>query len=160
MIILGIDPGSRRIGYGLIQKDRNMFSFLDAGILSVKKKSDQEIFLEIRNGIHLLIKKFKPELMAIEKLYFAKNRKTGIQVAEARGVILLSAAEKDLAVKEYAPNEVKSNVAGYGFADKNSVAKMVKLILRAPHLDLIDDATDALAVAITAGSDRVDKRTR
>jgi crossover junction endodeoxyribonuclease RuvC len=91
--------------------------------------------------------------MGIERLYFATNQKTAIAVAEARGIILLSAAEAGLPIKEYAPNEVKTGVAGYGLADKKAVLKMVKLTLGMQDLKVIDDASDALAIAIMAASE-------
>jgi crossover junction endodeoxyribonuclease RuvC len=90
--------------------------------------------------------------MGIEKLYFAKNQKTAIAVAQARGVVLLSVGEHGIPVKEYTPNEVKSGITGYGFSDKKAVLKMVRLILGKHDLKIIDDASDALAIAIVAAS--------
>lgn len=151
MIIIGIDPGTTRVGYGLIKKDCGRTSLISAGILKVK--SGEKILFEIKNGLDKIIKKFKPDVMAIEKLYFVKNRKTAIRVAEARGVIILAALEGRLKIKEYNPNEIKSGITGYGFADKKAVLKMVKLILEEPRLNVVDDASDALALAILCASD-------
>lgn len=150
MIILGIDPGTSRIGYGVIKKERGALIFLDAGILKIKTRSGQRALLEIKNGLGALVKKWWPDVLAVEKLYFSKNQKTAMEVAQARGVILLAGLEAGIEIKEYAPNEIKSGVAGYGFADKKAVAKMVNLILRTPRLKIIDDASDALAIAIFA----------
>ena len=149
-IILGIDPGTSRIGYGVIKKERGALIFLDAGILKVKNPNPQRALLEIKKGLESLIKKWRPDMLAVEKLYFSKNQKTAIEVAQARGVIILAGLEAGIEIREYSPNEIKSGVAGYGFADKKAVAKMVNLILRTPRLKIIDDASDALAIAIFA----------
>ena len=153
MTILGIDPGTRRIGYGIIQKDYAELCFVAAGILNIKSPDDIPALAEAKKEIDALIKKYKPDALAIEKLYFAKNQKTALAVAQARGVILLSACEHKLPIKEYAPNEVKLGVAGYGFADKKAILKMVKLILGKPNLKIIDDASDALAIALMGAND-------
>jgi crossover junction endodeoxyribonuclease RuvC len=150
MTILGIDPGTRRIGYGVIKKLPGKLGFVSAGLLKIKGGDDFSALKETRRQIEGIIGKFKPEILAIEKLYFMRNQKTGIQVAQARGVILLSALEKGLKILEYAPNEIKAGITGYGFADKKAVLKMVKLILGKSDLDIVDDASDALAVAILA----------
>ena len=92
-------------------------------------------------------------MLGIEKLFFAKNQKTAMAVAQARGAILLAAEEAGLTIKEYAPNEVKLGIAGYGFADKKAILKMVRLMLKKPDLAVIDDASDALALAIMACND-------
>jgi crossover junction endodeoxyribonuclease RuvC len=148
MIILGIDPGTRRIGYGVVRKEGSDARFIEAGILEIVGTDDISALVETKKGIDALIKKHKPDALAIEKLYFAKNQRTALAVAQARGVILLAASERGVPVREYAPNEVKLGVAGYGFADKRAMLKMVKLILGKPDLKIIDDASDALAIAI------------
>ena len=153
MIILGIDPGTTRIGYGVIKKERATLEFLSAGLLRVGKGKGKTI-QEAKRHMDSLITKWRPDVLAVEKIFFAKNQKTAIGVAQMRGVILLSGTEQALTIAEYAPNEVKSGLTGYGFADKIAIAKMVRLILKRPDLDLIDDATDALAIAIHASSDR------
>jgi len=150
MIILGIDPGTRRIGYGVIENGGRKEKFLDAGILKIKSGDDLGALQETKTQIGRLIKKHRPRILAIEKLYFMKNQKTAMAVAEARGAIILSAAEKGLDIREYSPNEIKAAITGYGLADKKAVLKMVKLILDEPSLKVIDDASDALAVAILA----------
>jgi crossover junction endodeoxyribonuclease RuvC len=148
MTILGIDPGTRRIGYGIVHKENADLRFVAAGILDIESDDDISALAETKKGIDALIKKYKPDAVAIEKLYFAKNQKTALAVAQARGVILLAACEQGVLIKEYAPNEVKLGVAGYGFADKKAMLKMVKLILGKHDLKVIDDASDALAIAI------------
>jgi len=152
MISLGIDPGTRRIGYGIVEKNFADTRFVAAGILRIEGKDDIAALQETKDGIDSLIKKFKPDILAIEKLYFAKNQKTALAVAQARGVILLAAKECGIPIREYAPNEVKSNIAGYGLADKKAILKMVRLILGRRDLKVIDDASDALAIAITGTS--------
>jgi len=151
MIILGIDPGTQRIGYGVIEAERDKVKFIAADILKIKAK-DSAALAETAEGIRALIKKHKPDMFAIEKLFFGKNHKTAMRVAEARGVIVNVALELGMRVEECAPNEVKLGVTGYGFADKKAMFKMVKLILKEPDLDIIDDASDALAIAIFASS--------
>jgi len=150
MIILGIDPGTARVGYGVIKKEGGKVLFLDAGILKIKKQEGQHIFLQIKIGLEQIIKKWRPEILAVEKVYFSKNQKTAMSVAEARGVIILTGLEAGLKVKEFSPNEVKAGITGYGHADKQGVAKMVNLALETPRLKVIDDASDALAIAIFA----------
>ena len=157
MIILGIDPGTARVGYGVIKKDGAKILFLGAGILRVSKSDGRHIFLQIKIGLEKIIKKWKPEIMAIEKVYFSKNQKTAMSVAEARGVAILTGLEDGLAIREYSPNEIKAGLTGYGHADKRGVAKMVNLALGTPKLKVMDDASDALAIAIfAAGALRVD----
>ncbi len=151
MISLGIDPGTRRIGYGIIEKVHADVCFIAAGILEIASSRDTDdiaALQETKRGIDVLIKKYKPDVFAIEKLFFAKNQKTALAVAQARGVILLAAAECGLAVKEFTPNEVKLGISGYGLADKKAMLKMVRLILGQHDLKIIDDASDALAIAI------------
>ncbi|HUZ92684.1 MAG TPA: crossover junction endodeoxyribonuclease RuvC [Candidatus Paceibacterota bacterium] len=152
MIILGVDPGTRRIGYGIIESAGNKAALLDAGILKIESSEDIGALRETKEALGALIKKFKPSILAVEKLYFAKNQKTALAVAQARGVLLLCGAENGLEIREFAPNEVKLGITGYGLADKKAVLKMVRLILGTPRLDVIDDASDALAVAIVAAN--------
>src|SRR5579862_9481767 len=147
MIALGIDPGTRRIGYGIVRKERGETLFIAAGILKIESTEDVPALHETKTGIDALIKKYKPDIFGIEKLFFAKNQKTALAVSQARGVILLAARETGVFIKEYTPNEIKLGVTGYGSADKKAVLKMVQLILKKSDLKVIDDASDALAVA-------------
>ena len=149
MTILGIDPGTARVGYGVVKKEGGKIMLVSAGLLRVKKKGPPAL-QEIGRGIEDLVEKFKPEKIAVEKLYFAKNQKTALSVAEARGVVLLTALKNNLKIYEYSPNEVKSSITGYGLADKKAVLKMVRLIRGEAELKVIDDASDALALAILA----------
>lgn len=155
MITLGIDPGTRRVGYGAVEEKSGELKFLGAGLLKIKSRDDLGALKEIASGLKKLAKKFEPEVLSIERLYFAKNRKTAIAVAQARGAVLLAATELRLKVQEYSPNEVKAAIAGYGHADKKAVLKMVRLILKEPDLDVIDDASDALALAILSTRETV-----
>ena len=150
MLALGIDPGTRRIGYGLVRREGNEFIFIAAGTLKIKSVEDIGALKETKQGIEALIKKYRPIVMGIEKLFFAKNQKTALSVAQARGVILVTAHEYNLPIKEYTPNEMKLGITGYGFADKKAVLKMVRLTLHKQDLKIIDDASDALALAIMA----------
>lgn len=150
MTIIGIDPGSRRIGYGVIETAEGKPIYRTAGILKIVSSKDPEALRETRTELDRLLDKWRPRVVAIEKLFFLKNRTTGIQVAQARGVILAACAERDLRIEEYAPNEVKADLTGYGGADKKAMHKMVRLILNQPELKLIDDASDALGMALVA----------
>jgi crossover junction endodeoxyribonuclease RuvC len=155
MTILGIDPGTRRVGYGVIRREFANVHFVAAGILEIETDTNDIAALsEIKRGMDKLIKKYKPDVLAVERLFFAKNQKTALSVAQARGVILLSACEHNVPVKEYSPNEVKLGVTGYGFTDKKGVLKMVQLILGKPGLKIIDDASDALAIAIMGSNEK------
>ncbi len=154
MIALGIDPGTRRVGYGVVEKRKdNVLRFAAAGILKIRSGEDIAALGETRKCISSVIKKYRPDILGIEELYFAKNRRTAMAVAQARGVLLLSAHEARLPVKEYAPNEIKLGIAGYGLADKKAILKMVRLILNKHDLKVIDDASDALACAIMAANE-------
>jgi len=154
MVILGIDPGTKRAGYGLIRTEGSKLALITAGTLKVSQLGEKALVLqEVHTGLGKLWEEYKPDILAIEKLFFAKNRKTAIAVAEARGVIILGAEEHGITIREYSPTEVKASITGYGGADKKAVLKMVRLILRAPDLTVIDDASDALALAIVAAQD-------
>ncbi len=157
MIILGIDPGTRRMGYGLIKKTGKKIELVDAGLIKINSTDDLGALLEIKNGVSSILAKNKPAILAIEKLFFMKNQKTGIRVAEARGVVLSLAVEAGITVQEFSPSEVKLSLTGYGSADKKAVLKMVKLILKTPELDVIDDASDALALAIISADRNIEQ---
>ena len=150
MVILGIDPGTQRMGYGVVQKNGSLVKLLDAGLITVAGHHGPDVMAQIKSHLTKLIDQFHPELIALERLYFAKNQKTAMSVAEARGVILLAAGERGLPIREYSPNEIKLAITGHGSADKRAVLKMVKIILQEPTLDVIDDASDALAVALVS----------
>lgn len=151
MKILGIDPGTARIGYGLISD--HPLKLLDYGVIEIKDKTNRK-FLILSEKLGELINKFKPDAASVEKIYFAKNQKTAIEVAQARGIIILSLLNKKIPIYEYTPQEVKLAVTNYGLADKKAVAKLVKQLLGINELKGYDDASDALAIAITAANYR------
>lgn len=154
MLILGIDPGTTRIGYGLIKKDRGL-KLVKCGLLKITSKEKTGRLLELANSFSRLLKKEKPDLAAVEKLYFMKNQKTGMEVAEARGIIILNIIKAGIPFTEYSPSQIKNSVAGYGLADKAAVAKMCVKILGVDKIGGFDDISDALAVAITASNARI-----
>lgn len=151
MKILGIDPGTSRIGYGLIN-DRPL-KLINYGVIEIKDKTIKK-FLTLSEKLEKLINEFKPDAASVEKIYFAKNQKTAIEVAQARGIIILSLLKKKIPVYEYAPQEIKLTVTNYGLANKKAVAKLVKKLLGINELKGYDDASDALAIAITAANYR------
>ena len=155
MVILGIDPGTNRAGYGLVKKDQGNLSLLDYGCVEIKSKSDHNAgLLTLHDEFSKIIKKWKPEVLAIEKIFFFKNAKTISQVSEAIGVIILSGLRSGLKIKEFTPLQVKQAVSAYGKADKKAVQKMVRLILSLKEDPQPDDAADALAVAICSANTR------
>ena len=158
MITLGIDPGTRRIGYGVVDSRGNSTRYLAAGLFKIEEKEDIPALEETKQEIDRLIATYQPDAVAVEKLFFSKNQKTAMAVAQARGVILLALKEQGVPIHEYTPNEVKMGVTGYGFADKKAVLKMVRLILNKQDLKVIDDASDALALAIFCAGDRTATR--
>ena len=149
MIILGIDPGSARIGFGIISGTKKL-ELLDYGILKIKEKESDKRLLEVSKELSKILKKYNPDVAGIEKIYFSKNVKTGIAVAQTRGAIILEIAKNGIPIKEFSPSEIKSAITGYGLADKKAVAKMTAKILNADKLTGFDDASDALAIAIMA----------
>ena len=157
MKILGIDPGSARIGFGLIQKEGGNLKYIKSGLIQIdpeRKKRNYHLLL-IERAISSLIRKTKPEKIGLEKLFFSKNRKTAIEVAQARGVIIQTIVKMAIPLYELSPSEIKLAVAGDGRASKNGVAKMAKIILKLPPDKKPDDETDALAIAIAASNQRI-----
>ncbi len=150
MIILGIDPGTDRAGYGLVESKGQSLRYIEAGLLKTEGAQGADALFKIKIELDGLLARHRPDLLATERLFFVKNRTTGMATAEARGVILLAAREKNIPVRELSPTEVKTGIAGFGRADKIAVLKMVRLILKTPGLRVIDDAADALAMAIVA----------
>ncbi len=153
-VILGVDPGTSRVGYGII-RGAGTPTLIDCGLLRVlsSPSSSHRHLHEIAQELERLIRKHRPVMVAVEKLYVAKNSKAALAIAQARGVILLSAEKHGIPLVEYAPSSVKKAVTGYGAADKKGVARMVKSILRTPKIEGPDDVTDALAVAIAASGE-------
>ncbi len=150
MVILGIDPGYAIVGYGVIEKDaRGKCKVIDYGAINTPKDEDFPVRLAmIQDGMNALIKKFKPDAVAVEELFFNNNITTGIAVAEARGVILCTAIQAVPVVYEFTPIQIKQNITGYGKADKKQVQLMTKSILGLKSIPKPDDSADALAVAL------------
>lgn len=149
MVILGIDPGLAIVGYGVIEYKNGRFRTLAYGAITTPAHTPVEKRLAlIFRDLTALIKKYKPDEMAVEELFFTNNITTGIAVAEARGVILLAAETNGLPVFEYTPLQVKQAVVGYGKAEKKQVLLMVQTILALAKMPKLDDTADALAIAI------------
>ncbi len=150
MIILGIDPGFGTMGFGVIDKRANGDCVpVDYGVIKTPQNESFPVRLAmLEDGLNKLYEKFKPEEISVEELFFSKNVTTGIQVAHARGVILLSAIKYCGKLFEYTPNQIKQALTGYGKADKVQMMHVVQSILRLKQLPRPDDAADALAVAL------------
>ncbi len=156
-IILGIDPGIADTGYGIISRD-NRRNLRNLGYGSIKTKAGTEMTKRlhiINQELSRLIEEHKPELIAIEQLFFASNAKTAFVVGQARGVVMLTAKQHNVAITEFTPLEVKLAVSSYGKASKLQVQKMVKLLLNLKELPKPDDAADALAIAICAANTHI-----
>lgn len=157
MIILGIDPGLANTGYGLIHKNRipktgkqKKFKYLGCGLIKTEPELAPALRLKkINNELSKLIKKYQPEVLAVESLFFFKNLKTAIAVSQAGGVILLTAAKNNVPVYSFTPLQVKLAITGYGWAEKTLVQKKTKKLLRLKELPKSDDTVDALAIALT-----------
>ena len=150
MIIMGLDPGLATMGFGVINLERGVYPVIDYGIVSTPKEDTLPVRLsKIEQGVTTLIETYKPSQISVEELFFSKNITTGISVAEARGVMLLTAVKLiGDEVYEYTPNQIKQAVTGYGGADKIQMQHMVQVLLRLKSVPRPDDAADALAVAI------------
>ena len=155
MVILGIDPGTTQIGFGIIRNEGNLFEVLDYGIIKNMGKDKLLDYKNTSKAISKLIKKYNPDIASVEKLFFFKNQKTVMSVGEMRGVIMLTLANHNLTVFEFTPMQVKQAVSGYGGADKNQVQRMVRLILGIKEEIRPDDAADALAIAICGVSNKI-----
>lgn len=153
MRILGIDPGTGRTGWGVLDKNGGKERMVAYGCFETKANSELVERLElIYKRIGELIDEYKPDEIAVEDLFFATNAKTAMSVGQARGVVLLAGRHKKLPIYSYTPLQVKSAVTGYGKADKKQVELMVVRILGLKETPKPDDAADALAVALTHGS--------
>lgn len=149
MIILGIDPGYAIVGVGIIEYSGNKFRPIAYDAITTHANMATSLRLKtIYDDINYCIDKYKPDAVAIEELFFNNNAKTAIAVAQARGVLVVSATNKNIPIYEYTPLQIKQAVAGYGRADKNQVQQMVKMLLNLNAIPKPDDAADALAVAI------------
>jgi crossover junction endodeoxyribonuclease RuvC len=148
MIALGFDPGTARLGFGVIESDPDPRA-IDFGVIVTPAATPMATrLMQIHAAVTELIVEFKPDAVAVELLYFARNVTTAMTVGQARGVVLLAAAQQGVTVAEYAPSEVKHAIVGYGKADKRQIQEMVRIMLGLESLPQPDDAADALAVAI------------
>lgn len=149
MIILGIDPGTATIGYGVLEKTGNRYRALEYGTLETSKEMPApERLQSLYEGVNRLLDHYQPDAVVTEQLLFSTNRKTAIHVARAIGVVLLAIAQHDLPWSEYTPMQVKQAVTGYGGADKKQVQEMVQRLLGLEKVPKPDDAADALALCI------------
>ena len=149
MVILGIDPGYAIVGFGLLQHESATVSLLACGAINTEAGLPlSKRLLQIANDLDELICRFKPDVMAIERLYFGNNVTTGIGVAQARGVILMTAERHGIPIFEYDPSQVKLAVTGYGKAEKTQVMDMTKRLLKLREVPKPDDAADAVAIAL------------
>lgn len=152
MIILGIDPGYAIVGYGVLEYKNNKFKVIEYGAITTDASMDMfDRFKSIYDDICEVMERTNPDFMAIEELFFNSNQKTAINVAQARGVILLAAMNRGIQIFEYTPLQVKQAVAGYGRAEKKQVQQMVKLLLGLKEVPRPDDTADAVAIAICHG---------
>lgn len=154
-----MDPGSRLLGYGCIEKNGNQIQVVDHGTIRLFHKEYKDIpvdettpsrLREIFEKLSVVIKKYRPEIMVVEKVFFAKNAVSALKLGQARGVVLLTGAMHDLEIFEYSVTEVKNWITGHGRADKEQVSKMLQLLMGAQQFETAD-ASDALALAVAHG---------
>ena len=153
MRIIGIDPGTGILGFGVIDVDGQKVQLVDAGVIRTPVHEDDAIRLEtIYQELTDVIVQTKPQIMSVEKLFFARNVTTAMTVSQARGVVLLCARLAGLEIFEYTPMQIKQAITGYGKADKKQIQEMVRVLLNLKEIPQPDDAADALAAAITHSS--------
>ena len=149
MRIFGVDPGSERTGYGCIESSGSRHSLVASGILSAPARSTfPERLFAIHAGLYALLEHHRPECVAVENIFFARNVRSALKLGHARGVVLLAASQASIPVVEYSPAEIKRSVVGYGRAEKHQVQAMMKLLLGLDAVPSPHDVADALAVAI------------
>lgn len=150
MRILGIDPGTGILGFGVIEVDsKNKLSLVDGGVIRTPvKQPDSERLATIYDELHQIITELKPQVMSVEKLFFAQNVTTAMSVSQARGVVLLCGKQHNLELHEYTPLQIKQSLTGYGRADKHQMQEMVRVLLGLKKIPKPDDCADALAAAI------------
>lgn len=150
MLVLGVDPGIQRTGWGLVEATNSTFKALKYGCIETSpKKTTEERLQEVYSQISKIISSQKPDVLAIEDLFFGNNSKTALVVGQSRGVILLAAFQNNLEVNVYTPLQVKLGLTGYGKAEKSQVGQMVKTILKLDSIPKPDDTADALAICLT-----------
>lgn len=149
MRIIGIDPGTGILGFGVIESDGHKSQIVDAGVIRTPVKEDDAVRLQtIFEELSGIITQTKPAEMAVEKLFFAQNVTTAITVAQARGVVLLAGQQAGLSIHEYTPLQIKQSLTGYGRAEKKQMQEMVRVLLGLKDIPQPDDCADALAAAI------------
>jgi len=150
MRILGIDPGTGILGFGVIESSKGKVQLVDAGVIRTPVKEDDAVrLLTIYEELTDLIAHNKPACMSVERLFFARNVTTAMTVAQARGVVLLTAQQAAIPIHEYTPLQIKQAITGYGKAEKKQMQEMVRVLLKLKDVPKPDDAADALAAAIT-----------
>ncbi|HXE10029.1 MAG TPA: crossover junction endodeoxyribonuclease RuvC [Verrucomicrobiae bacterium] len=150
MRILGIDPGTGILGFGVIEADNHKAVLVDGGVIRTPVKEDDAVRLQtIFDELSDIIAATKPQHMAVEKLYFSQNVTTAMTVAQARGVVLLCGKQAGLEISEYTPQQIKQALTGYGKAEKKQIQEMVRVVLKLKEIPRPDDCADALAAAIT-----------
>ena len=150
MRIIGIDPGTGILGFGIIEVIKGKVSLVDAGVIRTPIKEDDAVrLLTIYEELTEIINDTRPDEMSVEKLFFSQNVTTAMTVSQARGVVLLCAMQAKLKIAEYTPGQIKQAITGYGKADKKQMQEMVRVILGLKEVPKPDDAADALAAAIT-----------
>lgn len=150
MIILGIDPGFNKLGWAVIKKESSDFEIAAASFIETESGENfEKRILKIGEDMNKIIKKYKPDALAIEKLFFTTNQKTALRVAEVKGIVMYLVALAGISVFEFTPLEVKMAICGYGKADKKQIRDMLKLTLKNCALPKNDDACDAIAVSLT-----------
>lgn len=148
-VIMGIDPGLATVGYGFITLEKNP-QFIACGCIETKAKTDFNKRLSIINKeLNQLIKKYKPDICGVEQLFFCKNVKTAMNVGHARGVIIMTLEQNKIPLREFTPLQIKQTITSYGKASKKQVEEMVMLTLNLKKSPRRDDASDALAIALT-----------
>lgn len=148
LVIAGFDPGTARLGFGVIRGDENPVP-IDYGVIETAAHQPMpERLKELYEGVTAILRDYRPAVCAIEQLFFSRNVTTALSVGQARGIVMLAAAQAAVPVVEYTPAEVKQSVSGYGKADKNQMQEMVRIILGLHEAPWPDDAADALAVAL------------
>lgn len=149
MRILGIDPGTGILGFGVIDVEKNSMTLVDAGVIKTPvHQADSDRLETIFNELSEIINECKPTVMAVEKLFFAQNVTTVMSVSQARGVVLLLGKQHKMELHEYTPQQIKQALTGYGKAEKAQIQEMVRTILKLKSIPKPDDAADALAAAI------------
>lgn len=149
MKIIGIDPGTGITGFGVIEPVKDKYRLIDAGVVRTPAKQADEIrLMTIYENVCELIDEHRPNVMSIEKLFFARNVTTAMTVSQARGVVLLAAIQKGLTIYEYTPLQIKQAITGYGKADKQQMQEMVRILMQLKEVPKPDDCADAIAAAI------------